>query len=315
MNVSNTTPTGAPAPARDSVPCARPVTKLAVGVDGFPEGRDAVALGVAISHATGAAMMLVAVHPDPMVVVPGDMGWSGLEQQAKKMLTEARDELAPDARLVVRTDHSVARALHHVVAQEHRDLLVVGSSRTADHGHVRIGKRTRQLLCHFESALAVAPRGLHAERELELKRIGVGYDGSAESRAALTWAGAVAAAAGAELRVRSVVDDRMPAVGWGSSWVGDLGGDWAAAVAEEKESLRRRAADDARQIRASVRTEAVSGRPGDALLALSAEVDLLVVGSRRWGPAARVLLGSTGEAVMHDAACPVVAVPRPHGDQ
>ena len=44
-----------------------PVTaRLAVGVDGYPEGRDAAALGAAISRATGAATMLVAVHPDPM---------------------------------------------------------------------------------------------------------------------------------------------------------------------------------------------------------------------------------------------------------
>ena len=57
--------------------------------------------------------------------------------------------------------------------------------------------------------------------------------------------------------------------------------------------------------------EAVAGRPADALLALSGDVDLLVIGSRRWGPATRVLLGSTGEALMHDAACSVVAVPRP----
>ena len=39
-------------------------------------------------------------------------------------------------------------------------------------------------------------------------------------------------------------------------------------------------------------------------------LDLLVIGSRRWGPAARVVLGGTGEAVMHEAACSVLAIPR-----
>jgi nucleotide-binding universal stress UspA family protein len=57
----------------------------------------------------------------------------------------------------------------------------------------------------------------------------------------------------------------------------------------------------------------VRGRPADALLALAAEVDLLVIGSRRWGSGQRVLLGSTGEALMHDAPCAVLAVPRPAG--
>ena len=44
---------------------------------------------------------------------------------------------------------------------------------------------------------------------------------------------------------------------------------------------------------------------------LGEQVDLLVIGSRRWGAAARVLVGSTGEAVLHDAGCAVLVVPRP----
>jgi nucleotide-binding universal stress UspA family protein len=54
------------------------------------------------------------------------------------------------------------------------------------------------------------------------------------------------------------------------------------------------------------------GRPADRLLELCADVDLLVIGSRRWGAVARLMLGSTGEALMHDASCPVLVVPRPH---
>jgi nucleotide-binding universal stress UspA family protein len=82
-------------------------------------------------------------------------------------------------------------------------------------------------------------------------------------------------------------------------------------VSEEKESLRDAARAAARLTGLEVQPEAVSGRPADALLDLSGEVDMIVIGSRRWGPVKRVLLGSTGEALMHDAACAVVAVPRP----
>lgn len=294
-------------------PDHRPQTtqRLAVGVDGYPEGRDAAALGAAISRSTGAAMMLVAVHPDPMIVVPEGMNWTSLHEQARDALIETRDAFAPEARLAVRTDQSVARALHRIMQSENRDLLVMGSSRHAPPGHVRVGKRTRQLLCHFEYALAVAPRGLHAQRDFSFKRIGVGYDDSPESRAALAWAGALAVAAGAELHVRGVVDDRIPTVGWGQVWIGDIMSDWMKVVREEEQSLSRRAAVAASETGASVTTDAVSGRPADALLDLSGNVDLLVIGSRRWGHAKRVLLGSTGEALMDDAACPVVAVPRP----
>ena len=71
------------------------------------------------------------------------------------MLAATRDAFAPRARLAVETDASVARALERAVAREHHDLLVVGSSRHATEGHVRIGKRTRQLIGHAGCALAV----------------------------------------------------------------------------------------------------------------------------------------------------------------
>jgi len=287
------------------------VHRIAVGVNGYPEGLDAAALGALISRATGAALILVAVHPDPMVVLPEGMDWRSLDQQARQALAETRDAFAPEARVVVRTDHSVARALHRVMSAEHRDLLVVGSSRHATQGHVRIGKRTRQLLCRFESPLAIAPRGLHDRGDLALGRIGVGYDGSPESQAALSWAAGLALASGGELRVRAVVDDRMPTVGWGQVWIGDIMRDWMEVVGEEMSSRRRQAETVAAKLDVKFDAEAVSGRPADALLSLSDEVDLMVVGSRRWGPTKRVLLGSTGEALVHDAACPVVAVPRP----
>ena len=287
------------------------VRQLAVGVDGYAEGRDAAALGEAISQATGATTLLVAVHPDPLVVAPEGANWSSLRREARAALIETRDALAPNARLKVLTDQSVPRALHRVVQREHRDLLVLGSSRHARDGHVRIGKRTRQLLCHFECALAIAPRGLHERGTARIQTIGVGYDGSPEAELALRWAGGVAAGAGAQLVVLSVVDDRLPAVGWGKVWIGDIMSDWIAVVEERKHKLRHQAETVVESIAETADFRTISGRPADALLALSAELDLLAIGSRRWGPAARVLLGSTGEAVMHDAACSVVAVPRP----
>ena len=42
-------------------------------------------------------------------------------------------------------------------------------------------------------------------------------------------------------------------------------------------------------------------------------VDLLVVGSRGWGPVRRVLLGSVSSRLLHVAPCPVLVVPRGPG--
>lgn len=284
---------------------------IAAGVNGYPTGQDAASLGAALARVGGAELMLVAIYEEPIVVLPDGMDWSGLNESARKTLTDTRAAIAPDARVRVEGDVSVARALQRVVRSEHRDLLVVGSSRHAPEGTVRIGKRTRQLLCHFDCALAIAPRELHKRHDIKFRRVGVGYDGSPESEAALALAAGIAEAAAAELDVRCVVDDRMPTMGWGRVWLGDMMAEWQQVVGSERDKLRKRAIEAGDRIGATVKAEAVAGRPADALLRLSEEVDLLVIGSRRWGPAARVLLGSTGEALLHDAACPVVAVPRP----
>jgi nucleotide-binding universal stress UspA family protein len=42
-------------------------------------------------------------------------------------------------------------------------------------------------------------------------------------------------------------------------------------------------------------------------------LDLLVVGSRRFGPLRRLLLGSVSRALMHSAPCSLVVVPRGGG--
>jgi nucleotide-binding universal stress UspA family protein len=294
---------------RGRVPRTPAVARIAAGVDGFPEGQDAAALGRLLAEATGAELMLVAVHSAPLLPQAPELSYARVRKEAQQILREVRDSYAPGARTVTATDHSVARSLQRVVRRHHRDLLVVGSSRLGPEGRVRIGKRTRQLLCHFECALAVAPRGLHTDPR-PLRRIGVGYDDTPESKAALALAASIAAGAGAELQALAVVDDRPPALGW-SSLSSLFGTTWDDVTRNEMERIREHAVAAGQLTETQPDVVVARGRPADALLELSETVDLLVIGSRRWGPTARLLLGSTGEAVMHDAACAVLAVPRP----
>ena len=285
------------------------IARIAAGIDGFAEGQDAATLGRLLAEATGAELMLVAVHTVPLLPPPPELNAASLRKESQRILREVRDSFAPGARTVTATDHSVARTLQRVVRRHHRDLLVVGSSRLGRAGRVRIGRRTRQLLCHFECALAVAPRGLHTNPR-PLRRIGVGYDDRPESRAALALAASIAAGADAELHALAVVDDRPPGLGW-SSLRSVLGTSWDEVIDEEIQRIRKAAVAAGKGTEKQPAVAVARGRPADGLLAFSETVDLLVIGSRRWGPTARVLLGSTGEAVMQDAACAVLAVPRP----
>ena len=61
----------------------------------------------------------------------------------------------------------------------------------------------------------------------------------------------------------------------------------------------------------SATDELLEGDVVDELAALDErEIDLLVCGSRGYGPVRRVLLGGVSRRLIRRAACPVVVVPR-----
>ena len=55
------------------------------------------------------------------------------------------------------------------------------------------------------------------------------------------------------------------------------------------------------------------GEPADALAEAASDLDLLVLGSRGYGPVKGTVLGSVSARVMAAAACPVMVVPRGAG--
>jgi nucleotide-binding universal stress UspA family protein len=83
----------------------------------------------------------------------------------------------------------------------------------------------------------------------------------------------------------------------------------APATAESKRTL-----DDARHEAGEtvpVETVLLAGvDAGELLRVASAGLDVLVMGSRGYGPTRRVLLGSVSAEVVHASACPVIVVPR-----
>ena len=296
--------------ARDVDQLRRPsgIELIAVGVDSAADC-DAALLATTLADAAGAEVMLVAVHPDLPAAVQRRVG--AAETQALAAVYSTRAFVAPGARTVVESDRSVAHALARVATREQVDLLVVGSSHRAPEGRVRIGRRTRQLLGTAPCALAVAPRGLCSRGKLELRVIGVGYDGTPEAAEALWQAGSLARAARARLRVRAVVDDRLPYMGAMPGYGPELQAIWDDVVHPDVESLHADAERASLATGAEAALEVGPGSPIEELIAMSREVDLLAIGSRHWGSPASVLLGGTGEELMHRASCSVMVTPRP----
>jgi len=140
---------------------------------------------------------------------------------------------------------------------------------------------------------------------------------AAPSRAALAAAAMIASGASARLIIRGAIDDRVPALGWPNVWMGAIMDSWEEMMAEEEQLLRQSIEGALGTLKtADATVEIERGRPSKALVALSEQVDLLVIGSRRWGPLARLLLGGTGEALVHHGAhCSLLVVPRPAADR
>lgn len=69
-------------------------------------------------------------------------------------------------------------------------------------------------------------------------------------------------------------------------------------------------ADDLRAELTTITVGEGEGDPAEVLAARSRELDLLVIGSRGYGPVRHALVGNVSWAVMRDAACPVLVVPR-----
>ena len=265
---------------------------IGVGVDGAPAGRDAVVLAAMLARATQAELMLIAIFEQPLLegVVPAELGWTSVKEEARAMLARTRDSLAPQARIAVQSNALAWRGLLRVTRLEHRDLLVLGSTRRANDGQVRLGNVADELLSHLECPLAIAPRGMQEEAGARLERIGVGFDETPESEAALSLAGAIALAADADLHVRGLVDDR---------------------VAGQLVSLSERARAAALDTGARTHVDVVPGAPADGLRELCDHVDLLVIGSGHAGASGRVQLGSAGRRLLGDAPAPILIAPRP----
>jgi nucleotide-binding universal stress UspA family protein len=210
---------------------------------------------------------------------------------------------------VVQSDVLVWRALSRVARRERRDLLVVGSGRRSGEGRVGLGESAQsaqELLWQLECPLTIAPRGMEHRDQPQIARIGVGFDGRPEARAALELAASIAPAAGAQLEVRGAVDDRVS----GGLTTEQVAPGGQAIVSSRVKSLRDRAVDATRAAGVQAWVAVYPAVPADELWELGDAVDLLVIGSSRWGPPGRISLGSTGGAVLEGAPCPVLVVPR-----
>jgi nucleotide-binding universal stress UspA family protein len=80
----------------------------------------------------------------------------------------------------------------------------------------------------------------------------------------------------------------------------------APGDADDGQGPRRRGWGAELEIRAVTTSD-----PAEELATMAEHLDLLVVGSRAYGPSGRLLSGSTSMGLARRVACPLLVVPRP----
>jgi nucleotide-binding universal stress UspA family protein len=208
---------------------------------------------------------------------------------------------------------SAARGLHEAAEELDAGLLVVGPSRRSAVGRIVIGGTGTRLLHGAPCAVAVAPREWTPKGRIDT--IGVAYVDSDEGHEALRSAHALARRAGATLKVYTIVkttpSSHLETDARQTSWqherrdmVDVEGGHLVDAEQHVNEVVGALGGD------VTVEAAALSGHPADEIVRLSGLVDLMIAGSRGYGPRRAVLLGSVSQRLMEEAQCPSIVLPR-----
>lgn len=284
---------------------------IVIAYDDSPGAHDALALGRALAVALEATPIVatVVVYPDHLIDAE-ERQRTAVRQTARLLAaaTERIRDLEPETAVLV--DDSRAHALHELAEDRRPIALVLGSSHRAALGRVFLGSVGQSLLPGASCAIAVAPRDYARAAPGPIRRIGVGLNGSRESWSAFSAATSLAERLDANVTAVAVAEP--PRYGYGSAV--------AVLTATEYESAEKRRASEVldeavQRVPASVSMNRLllGGMADSGLEQASQDLDLLIVGSRGYGPLRRVFLGGVTARLMHRVACPLLVLTRGAG--
>ena len=289
---------------------------IIAAVDPLREDVAPAALGLLLARLTSAPLVLAAAYPVDVYV---DSLYPEYARSARRDAEEAmrrpgaRAEETPGAPVAIATAVTPtagfpARALHDLAVREEAAMIVIGSSDRGRFGRKLPSAVTDRLLHGAPCPVAVAPVGFSFDDAAAgVRLIGAAFTDTPDGRAALASACLLARSARALVRVFTVAESLQPLMA-GTIDATALDDVRDARDAAAETTLRRGL--DAVSVGRSAGGEILSGDPAEALAAASVDLDLLVCGSRGYGPVRTLLLGGTSHALVRKAASPVLVVPR-----
>ncbi len=286
------------------------MSKVVVGFDASEQSDDALALGQALAGVYGAELHVAIVLPRTRIPFERAIAGGQVSAQLEERLYESAERRLGEAEFIRASldgevgGRSAARALYEYAEDQDADLLVVGSSHRGKVGRILPGSVGESLLRGAPCEVAVAPRGFARHEHAGFHLVGIAYDGSEEADLALKQAQRISSSLDADLRVITVVPTLVTV-----QMQAALAGELLEDLREEFRGVLERGLSELDQ-----KTEAKAvlreGDPAKVLAEQGIELDLLVMGSRGYGPVRGALLGAISSAVMRTAPCPVLITPR-----
>jgi nucleotide-binding universal stress UspA family protein len=274
---------------------------IMVGLDGRSNDADALALAELLHGALGGRLLLAHVIP------PGPPGRGATEYEARKQ-REGREIMsraasafgAPhEARLT--GPMAPGPGLCQLAREWQAEILVLASSHRGPVGRIVPGAVASRVLARAPCAIAVAPVGYAHSRPESIAAIGIAYDTTEASDAALERASAAAVRLGAPL----VLYHAMSPVPEDPAW-DEFRGHMKLFAREIVDSGVRRLPAGVKGI------PRVLEGPAAEVIAQAAErdkLDLLFVGSRGYGPLREALVGGVGGRLLQTSSVPLVIIP------
>jgi nucleotide-binding universal stress UspA family protein len=268
-------------------------------------GPDVLSFAQRFATANGRRLEVVTVYPGGAPIGRGrvDGEWVAYNrEQAEIILDEARKALSGvEATFRTVAAESAPRGLHDALEQAGLGAVaVVGSHGTGGVRRTAPGSTAERLMSGAPGPVVLVPWDYEEFAPERIARIAIAFVDTPDGLAAVGIGRAVATALDASVELVTVLPDTRvrPSLGDPGRFATVQKEEFAAAVQDE--------AQPGEQVRL------LDGPVIDALADLRPEdVDLLVCGSRGYGPARRVLLGGVSARLLRHARVPVMVVPRP----
>lgn len=264
--------------------------KVLVGFDGTDTGQDGLALSIGLAKAFGSQIVVAYVYDEELSASSRE-ATAELADHADAILAGARARVSQALEVEFRAlaASTPARGLHDLAVSDGVDLIVIGSRRLGPWTREALGGVSENVLRAAPCAVAIAPRGYRDDGGFVPQTIGVGWIPTDEGNQALEVACGIALATGGGVEVVTTT-----------------------SAIRTVEDLGNRAQRAARSVTSGlgagvpVTIHARVANAADELIERSGDMDLIVLGSRGYGPPRTMLLGSVSSRVVPEAKCPTM---------